>query len=1389
VTSEYRNPEASTATRSIVVLHLSDLQFGKNHRFAWQGAADADPEAAFDTLLARLQQDLRELKDGDERALVPDLIVLTGDLAEWGRKSEFEHVLRFTRSLTNTWTPSSKQCVIVPGNHDINRDSCEGYFKECKGDEMEPEPPYWPKWKHFDWLFRELHGRDSKVQFSQDMPWSLYVFDELRVVVAALNSTMRESHRDEDHYGWLGERQLRWFDEELARYQERGWLRIAALHHNLRRGPVRDDENLRDADHFARILGGRVNIILHGHTHDGNLDWLPGPHRVPILATGSAAVLEAARPPEVPNQYQMLRIWPDRIERWTRGYAPDRKRWIGDTRLDSTGNAWHGSLSIGFVDVAATFPMRVPESVAPRSEKLRSSVRDDYASHLPAYAAWAYRHFEHLPMVGLGDGDLELTLDEVYVPLGFAPRERDVWGLGHSKEHVYHEASQSVDLREAFGLAGDRHLFVRGEPGTGKTTALKKLLWSLLSVDSGSGFDGRALGLPADTVPVFVRMRELAGPALDRDFGEVLNDVLAAATRSDGHAGGTGPAGRVAADLGRWLWHRGGVLLLLDGLDEIASREVRGHVCRRVEKLAEEGGPRGIRVVASSRFAGIEREGAINLDRHRFLHLDVQPLDDTRTAQLVERWYEAAGRARARMRRAPEDAGAARGRGEARRLLDALERDVSIKLKELAGTPLYLTLLCLVTECGGQMPERRVDFFRACLEVLLGQRAIERAGERLLTADESLDLLGAVAWGMHKKRQQYDLDEHSLRDLLTGPLSRLQNQRTRKPAVTFKAVSKWFLQASGVLVEHAEGEYGFGHLGMQEYLAARHAATYPGEGIEMLVEHFESSWWREVALLFVALPGYRHFGPLMKGVIARGKLRAARKHVEECLLEAHGREVGPFVELIANRKAAVDERVEALRLVRDQADDELIELASKVAVEPLPEEAVEIVVPAWKELRLLAEQVEAHAPRREESSAVEESVQGVLVICHEGEEARARELERSMKGWGWEARVVRLLRVEHEPWRQARAFVVLAGPGRGPWQEAESRQCLVEMVRRGVSMVSALRQGTEASTLPAFLQAMPQASLGENVLESRLPAVLAGMLEVTVPELSVSLIVAGQTDEEPVSRNFVEERTGMRFLWVPGGRFWMGSGADEEDTRAWEKPRHLVEVSGYWLAETPVTNGQYEIFMREQRGIGEPRKWRDRKYNQPEQPVVSVSWVEAREFCRWLSERSGQRMVLPTEAQWERAARGDNGRKYPWGEEDPDGTRAHYGKSWEDDAPLPVGSLPAGRGPYGHQDLAGNVWEWCHDAWDDRAYEKRGELTVDPEVSGAADGNPGEARACRGGAFGNEPRGLRSACRFWYLADDRSHGFGFRVAALPAPPRPGESTVSMLATPRLRQRR
>jgi 3',5'-cyclic AMP phosphodiesterase CpdA len=371
------------ASRPITLLHVSDPQFGRNHRF---GNLALPPDDTFDTLLARLGDDLQYLER--EHELRPDLVVLSGDLAEWGLKPEFDNLLPFVEGLIQLLKLPQNRVVLIPGNHDVNRKACEAYFNNCEADGEKPVAPFWPKWRHYAQFFHRFYRDCPDITFTETEPWTLFAMPELKLVVAGLNSTMRESHQAEDHYGYLGEAQLRWFADKLAPYRQEGWLRIAALHHNIRRGPVADDENLRDAEDLQRWLGPSVNLILHGHTHDGRLDWLTP--TIPILSTGSAAVVQKARPEEIPNQYQIIQIWRDRCKRWARAFEPRRKRWIGDNRAAVAGDDWRDEQRVAFEDVGGTFPppevnlpatsrLDFPESPDPDRE-LRGARRDDFLS-------------------------------------------------------------------------------------------------------------------------------------------------------------------------------------------------------------------------------------------------------------------------------------------------------------------------------------------------------------------------------------------------------------------------------------------------------------------------------------------------------------------------------------------------------------------------------------------------------------------------------------------------------------------------------------------------------------------------------------------------------------------------------------------------------------------------------------------------------------------------------------------------------------------------------------------------------------------------------------------------------------------------------------------------
>jgi 3',5'-cyclic AMP phosphodiesterase CpdA len=302
--------------RGVTILHVSDTQFGQHHRFD-----DAN------SLSSHLIRDLKNLSGIGVPTI--DLVVLSGDIAEQGKRSEYDQARGFVDALCQSLGLDRRLVVVVPGNHDVSWAACKSYFANCDDEETTPRLPYPRKWRHYQDFACGLHGQ---VAFTEEQPYQLHRFDELGVAVAAINSTMRESHLPDDHYGHCGDDQLRWFAEQLD--ECRDLVRIGVVHHNVRRRAEADNENLRDEDRLTDILHGHLDLVLHGHTHEGKEDRLSD--GTLVLATGSAAVTADWRPDEVPNQYQVLRLTPDSVQRWARQWADHR--WIADPRVSRDGN-------------------------------------------------------------------------------------------------------------------------------------------------------------------------------------------------------------------------------------------------------------------------------------------------------------------------------------------------------------------------------------------------------------------------------------------------------------------------------------------------------------------------------------------------------------------------------------------------------------------------------------------------------------------------------------------------------------------------------------------------------------------------------------------------------------------------------------------------------------------------------------------------------------------------------------------------------------------------------------------------------------------------------------------------------------------------------------------
>ncbi len=292
-------------------------------------------------------------------------------------------------------------------------------------------------------------------------------------------------------------------------------------------------------------------------------------------------------------------------------------------------------------------------------------------------------------------------------------------------------------------------------------------------------------------------------------------------------------------------------------------------------------------------------------------------------------------------------------------------------------------------------------------------------------------------------------------------------------------------------------------------------------------------------------------------------------------------------------------------------------------------------------------------------------------------------------------------------------------------------------------------------------------------------------------------------------------------IYIPEGTFVMGNdNLHEKVSGSPAAPQHPVTLSGYWIAKTPVTKAQFRVFVEEENYVTSVEKpghegpwvynfnekgfitipgfhW-DNAFSQvtavfphvridDTHPVSCVSWYDAADYCVWLSKETGVNFVLPTEAQWEYAARGDDQRIYPWGNEVPDGTRAnyadeafnavfpgteqskvHFGVNDGYAATSPVGSFPAGASPCGALDMAGNLTEWVFD-WYGK-YERK-------HYNNPIGAESGKDRVMKAGFWagsagrkGQDPdeliigHNIRSDARQYDDPDSADDHLGFRIA-------------------------
>ena len=327
-------------------------------------------------------------------------------------------------------------------------------------------------------------------------------------------------------------------------------------------------------------------------------------------------------------------------------------------------------------------------------------------------------------------------------------------------------------------------------------------------------------------------------------------------------------------------------------------------------------------------------------------------------------------------------------------------------------------------------------------------------------------------------------------------------------------------------------------------------------------------------------------------------------------------------------------------------------------------------------------------------------------------------------------------------------------------QGKQRKQQVVQqtVAEKNVSELPQSLANVENPELPeaAVNRKAPQAAQHSNEINAPAQGKVPARSAEAVPENSK----AQESQQFAKLSSKITDENQAPMVFVPAGEFTMGSRGEDEYAGPDERPNHQVYLDDFFIDQYEVTTSLYAKFLQETER-SPPEYWPKKVLKEHgRKPVIGVTWEDANAYCQWAGKR------LPSEAQWEKAARGTDQRLYPWGKVPPSQKLANINKSfgYRDYRVLTdVGSFPEGKSPYGAYDLAGNVWEWVADWYDGKLYQQREdarELVKNP--SGP---NKGREKVLRGGTWNDfVDHSMRSTYRYRHFPSGRDNYFGFRCA-------------------------
>jgi predicted phosphodiesterase len=768
-------------------------------------------------VLRALLRDLPGLLEQVQRR--PQLLFVTGDLANRGDKREYDGAFRLLDELCGLLGLSRERDVfMVPGNHDVDRSmiskSVARYahtFDELDEDEFRTaiadlidEPNDFANYgrRLSAWCDFTSRFLGPARQTWVDRPWRSDVVEVagVRVGIASICSVWMSGSADGKGRLVVGERQLRMLIDELAAVGPD--LRIALMHH-----PV---AWLREAEdrHVQRLLRDEFDVVLHGHVHDPKAGtFVHGRHTT--VEIGAGATYAGI------GQDRFHGISVAQIDAGREQLELDAFTWT------SRSGFWH--IDAGFHRDAPDGRLRLPLSL-PRMGQgaTRAAASEELSQRLRRAVISVFGSSQGF--VGFPDAapKPKASLHDMFVRLALRR-------LGSSEELMIELATlRERWLRPPAEGAATTRVVVLGDPGSGKSTSCRHL--AVWAAEAANG-----------PVPVLLTVRDWASDG-------AWDSLLEQACR---HAKSVLQVDTSTEDLAR-LCEAGQVVLIIDGVDEVGARG-REALRDRVHGFATQY-PR-TPIVVTSRIIGYDEAP---LDRRSFEHLALEPFDDARVREFIERWYSVA-----------EPDNPVECRRKQAELWDALQ--VEPRALQLARNPLLATLLALVHFHLARLPGDRATLYKLCIETLVvtwpaacGRELAEFSGHQQLPSLEDLAL-----WMQSQRPEDDQIDDsravvitraqlqHRLFELIGSRFEELDEGRRLELTDKWR---RWLIRASGLIQEQTSGHFGFLHLSLMEYLAGQAAwRTQLRDGhaaiAKFVVAQHRKPAWQETLLLMLGSHG------------------------------------------------------------------------------------------------------------------------------------------------------------------------------------------------------------------------------------------------------------------------------------------------------------------------------------------------------------------------------------------------------------------------------------------------------------------------------------------------------------------------------------------------------